>query len=207
MSTGPTLIETLTAEFFDNDIRIAVNTNLPGNTHSLRSDLARRKLGVGYERSRRSQGIRAARPDRQHAVIGRNHVAITRKQKRAFLISHYQERFQMPKDFVGAPFLTQFDCGPFEIAMILFELAFESGQQRESISGCTREPGQNFVVVETAHFLRARLHNGLAYRYLAIAGHRHTTFATHKQNGRAADSGIMVLTHLAKEHYRNCRER
>ena len=57
----------------------------------------------------------------------------------------------MPKHFVGAPFLTQFDCGPFEIAMILFELAFESGQQRESISGCTREAGQNFVSAFTLY--------------------------------------------------------
>ena len=69
MSAGPTLIETLTAQFFDNDIRVAVNTNLSCDTHRLRSDLAGRELGVRYERSRRSQGVGPAGPDRQHAVI------------------------------------------------------------------------------------------------------------------------------------------
>ena len=101
----------------------------------------------------------------------------------------------MPKHFVGAPFLTQFDCGPFEIAMILFELAFESCQQRKSIPGGTREPSQNFVVVQTPHFPGARFHDGFAYGDLAIASHGHTTFATHKQNGRAADSGSIVRAH------------
>lgn len=74
----------------------------------------------------------------------------------------------MAQHLVGAPFFTELDRRAFEIAVILFELAFETREQRERVACGSREPRQNLIVVESPDFFGRSLHDRLAERYLPV---------------------------------------
>ena len=56
----------------------------------------------------------------------------------------------MTQDLVGAPFLAEFDRRSFEVAMILFEFAFEPRQERKSVGGSSRKTRKNTIVIKPA---------------------------------------------------------
>src|SRR5215469_14785957 len=94
----------------------------------------------------------------------------------------------MTQKLVGAPFLRQFDSGAAEVAVILVELALESAEKRESVSGRAGKSGENFVLIETANLLRAMLDDRVAKRDLPIAGHDNFVVAANAEYGGRADT-------------------
>src|SRR5438067_10753835 len=110
----------------------------------------------------------------------------------------------MAKDLVRPPLFTQFNRRAIEIAVVLFELAFEASQQRECISGRSRKAGENLVVVKAPYFSRARLHHSFTHRHLAIAGHRHLAIAANQKNGRAPYDWRFFLAHEWNETIGTC---
>ena len=62
---------------------------------------------------------------------------------------------------------------------MLLELGLEAREEREGVGGRAREARQHAVVVQLAHLARARLHDRLAERHLAVARHRHLAAVAH----------------------------
>src|ERR1700741_2609036 len=79
----------------------------------------------------------------------------------------------MAQYLVSTPFLAELYRGPFEIAVILFELAFEPRQQCKGISGLPGKPCQNLIVLKPPHLPGAGFHNRLTHCHLAVAGKCH----------------------------------
>ena len=73
---------------------------------------------------------------------------------------------------VGAPVLCQLHRRAHQVALMLFELAFEALEQRKGVGRAAGESGQDLVVVEPAHLARAGLDDDGAQRDLAVAAER-----------------------------------
>src|SRR5262249_26365998 len=95
----------------------------------------------------------------------------------------------MAQVLISAPFLTEFDGGSLELAVVLLQFAFKPGKESESIRSGAGESGDNAVVEETAHFARVALHYRMLESDLTIAGHSYMIVPPHGKNGRAADNG------------------
>ena len=101
----------------------------------------------------------------------------------------------MAQHLVGAPFFAEFDRRALEIAVILFELAFEARQQRKRVACCSRKPGQNLIVVESPDFLGAGFHDSLAERHLPVSGECDVSVFPYEEDGSATHP-IVFFPHV-----------
>src|SRR5687768_8833554 len=99
----------------------------------------------------------------------------------------------MPQHLVSAPIFTELDGGALEVAVILFQFAFETRQERKSVGGGSSESGEYTVVVKTTDLFRAGFHDGFAEGHLAIARQCNMIVFTDKQHGGAANVGSFIL--------------
>ena len=108
--------------------RVLAASKFPGVqlTHIFNRDVARRQIGMLRQGPGRCQRIRASGTDCQYSIIGRDDVSIARQKERTLAIGNDQKRFQMPKYFIRAPFLTELDGCALEISVILLEFTFEA---------------------------------------------------------------------------------
>src|SRR5690606_6951993 len=58
-----------------------------------------------------------------------------------------------------------------EVALVLFQLGFESLEQGEGIGGATGKTSDYLAVVQAAYLSGIAFHNGVAKGYLAITAH------------------------------------
>ena len=70
-------------------------------------------------------------------------------------------------------------------APVLVELSFEALEEGERVGGAAGEAGEDGVVVQAAHFLRAALDHHVAQRHLPVAAQGDRRAAAHGENGRA----------------------
>jgi hypothetical protein len=126
--------------------------------------LPRQRLGSRH-------GVRPPGSNRDHPVVGLDQVAVAGKKIGGLHVHHEQHRFEAAQDPVGAPVLHELDSRPFEIPSMLFELGFETGEQRKGICGRAGEAGQDPAVVQLPDLPGAVLHNSVAEADLAVAGH------------------------------------
>src|SRR5258708_6982513 len=77
-----------------------------------------------------------------------------------------EHRLEPPQDAVGAPVLRQLDRRAHQVALVLLELRFEALEERERVGRAAGEAGQDAVLVDTSHLLRAALDHDLAERHL-----------------------------------------
>ena len=80
-----------------------------------------------------------------------------------------------------------FDGRPLKISVILFEFAFKSRQQRESVGGGSREAGKYTIVVEAANLFGVGFHDGFAQRYLAVTRECYVFTFANQQHSSAAN--------------------
>src|SRR5258705_2724413 len=71
------------------------------------------------------------------------------------------------------------------MSLVLLQLGFETFEQRERVSRCTRKACKHLVVVEPAYLFCCRLDDDVAERYLTVAAERDRPIPAHRQNGRA----------------------
>src|SRR5687768_7218760 len=93
----------------------------------------------------------------------------------------------MPQDFVGTPFLAEFDRCAFKISVVLLQLALKSGKQRKRVGGGACKSGKNTVVIKTTDLFGARLHDGFAESNLTVAGECYMIALTNQQHCGAAN--------------------
>ena len=120
-------------------------------------------------------------------LVGLDHVAVAADDVGVLGVGHQQQRFQMAQDAVGAPLLGQFDDGARQVAVVLLELGFEAGEQREGVGGGAGETGQDLVVVEAAELAGGGFQHFLAEGDLAVAGHDDLAVAADAEDGGRAD--------------------
>src|SRR4029453_10660174 len=157
------------------------------------------QVGVGDERAGGGQRVGAARADADQAVVRLDDVARSRHDERVLAIGHRQERLQPPQDTVGAPILGQLHRRPRQVTPMLLELRLEAGEEGERIGGGPGEARHHTVLVELADFPCAGLDDGRADRDLAVAGDRHLTPVTDRddRSGREAPRR-RVRSHFAR---------
>lgn len=188
------------AQFFDDDLLIRIDADVARDPQTFDGDVARAQLGVREQGARGGEGVGAARSDGERAIlfVGRDHVAVAGEQEGASLVGDDEQGFEVAQNLVSAPLLAQLDGGAFEIAVILFELTLEACEQREGVRARAREPGKDTLVIESSHFARRALHHGVAERDLPVAGHRDARAAPDEQDGRAAQTRLLIVSlHVA----------
>ena len=94
--------------------------------HRLLGDVARVERRCAARARGGGQRVRAARADRDDAVVRLDEVAGARQQERRLRVRDDQHRLETAQHAVGAPVLRELDGRPLEIAAILFELRLES---------------------------------------------------------------------------------
>src|SRR5882672_2989661 len=94
----------------------------------------------------------------------------------------------MAKHFVGAPFLAQLDRRALEVSMVLFQLAFESRQQRKSVGGGPGEARQYSIVIQAADLPGVGFHDRFAQRDLAVTSKCDLSIFADEQHGSAANA-------------------
>jgi hypothetical protein len=157
---------------FDDVGQIGIDAQLAGDGQRFLDDFGRRQFGVFLQRLGGGLGVDAARADRADAVFGFEHVAIAGDDQGRFAVGHQQHRFQAAQHAVGAPVLGQFDRGAQQVALVLFQLAFEAVEQGEGVGGAAGEAAQHLALVQLAHLARRALHDDIAQRDLAVAAER-----------------------------------
>ena len=144
-------------------------------------------VGVPRQRLRRRQRIRAARSNRDDPVVGLDQIAVAREQERHCGVHDDQHRLEPAQQPIGPPVLRELDGRSLEVAAILFELGLEARKQRERIGRRAGKAGQNPVVVELADLPGGLLHDRVAERDLAVAGHDRLAAMPHGQHRRRVE--------------------
>src|SRR6185369_1937632 len=130
----------------------------------------------------------AARADREHALLGLEHVAHSGDDERVLAVGDGEHRLEPAQDAVGAPVLGELHGGAHQVALVLVELRLEALEQREGVRGAAGEAGEDAVLIKAAHLLRAALHDDVAERHLPVAAERDLAVAAHGKNGGAVTS-------------------
>jgi hypothetical protein len=78
---------------------------------------------------------------------------------------------------------------------MFFQFGFQALEQREGIGRRAREPGDNFVVRQAAHFARIGFQHLIAEGYLAVAGDDDLAVLAHSQNGCAVPGFRIMCAH------------
>src|SRR5215216_3635451 len=102
----------------------------------------------------------------------------------------------MAQNLVCAPLFAQFDRRTLEIAVILFEFALETSQQREGIAGCSGETSENLVVIKAPNLLGTRFHHGFAHRHLPVSSESYVGILPDEQHRRTANP-ICLFVHVS----------
>ena len=70
---------------------------------------------------------------------------------------------------------------------MLLELRLEALEERKRIGGAAGEAGENPVMVQAPHLLRATFDDHIAEGHLTVAAQRHRVPAAHGKDGRAME--------------------
>ena len=101
------------------------------------------------------------------------------KNECALGIRYDQQRFQVAKRAVLAPFLSQLDRGFLQIARKLLKFPFEPLKKRNRIGRRASKTSYDLVVVKTAGLSRRVLHHVVAHGHLAIGDQHHSVVLAH----------------------------
>src|SRR5207237_6011595 len=116
------------------------------------------------------EGISATRADGDKPVVRFNKVSVARDQKGILFVGYNHYRFQMAQRSIGPPVFCQFDRSPAKVSMKLLQLGLETREQSETVGGRPSKPRNDLVVVEPPDLLCTVFDDGIAQRYLSIAG-------------------------------------
>src|SRR5450631_2439489 len=105
----------LSVQFFDRNLVVGVDTDLPGDAEGLFRNIASRKLCVLKESARRRQSILSATADGDNALIRFNDVAGTADQECLLQIGDYEQSFEIPQHLVSPPILGKFHRGSAQV--------------------------------------------------------------------------------------------
>src|SRR4029453_4797379 len=126
-------------------------------------------------------------------------VARPRDDERVLAVGHRQECLQPPQDTIGAPVLGQLHRRPRQVTPMLLELRLEAGEEGERVGGGSGEAGHHAVLVELADLPRSGFDDGGAERDLPVAGDRHLTPVTDRDDrGSREAPRRRVRSHLAR---------
>src|SRR5450830_175794 len=125
---------------FDDVGKVGVDAQLAGDGQRFLDDVSRGQFRVLEQGLGGGLGVYAARTDGADAVFRFQYVAVARDDQGRFGVSHQQHRFQAAQHAVGAPVLGHLDRGAQQVALVLFQLAFEAVEQGEGIGGPPAKP-------------------------------------------------------------------
>src|SRR5687767_486093 len=101
----------------------------------------------------------------------------------------------MAEHLVSAPLFAQLDRRAFEITVILFELGFKAREQRKRVACCSRETGQNLIVVESPDLFGAGFHDSLAEGHLPVSSECDVSVFPYKEDSSATHP-IVFFPHV-----------
>jgi hypothetical protein len=165
---------------------VGVDADVGRDVQAALDDLARRQVGIVEQRARCRLGVGPARPDRDQAVLGLDHVAVAGDHEGVLVVRHCQQRLQPAQRAVGAPVLREFHRRPHHVSGVLLQHALEAFEQRERVGGSAGEAGQDAVMVDAPDLARVALHHRVPERHLPIAAERDLAIATDADDGGSA---------------------
>src|SRR5690606_24179611 len=175
---------------FDGVILVGVDADIAGNHQRLLDDIDGAQFGVLDQGARRRLGVGAAAADGDNAVFGFEHIAVAGDDQRMLAIGHGQHGFETAQHAVGAPVLGEFDGRAQQIALMFFQLGFETLEKRKRIGRAAGKTGEDPFLVQLAHLARAGLDDDIAERDLTIATEGDAVAAPHREDG-----GAVILLH------------
>jgi hypothetical protein len=98
----------------------------------------------------------------------------------------------MPEVLVRSPIFTQFDRGPFELSLKLFQFSFEPRQKRKRVSCSAGKPYKHAPVHQTPYFSGVSLNYGFTKCYLSVSGHGYFSVAVDQQYSGRANARVSV---------------
>ncbi|MNN15449.1 hypothetical protein D3C81_1285530 [compost metagenome] len=141
-------------------------------------DFPGRQVGFFQQRAGGSLGVGATGAHGDQAVLRLYHVAVAGDDQRGVFVGNCQHGFEAAQGAVGAPFFGEFDGGANQMALVFFQLAFETFEKGKGVSRGTGKTGEDFAVVQATDFLGVAFHHGIAERNLAVAAHDDFAVAT-----------------------------
>ena len=148
-------------------------------------------FGVGHQRARGGERVRAAGADGEDAVVGLDDVAGAGDDEAVLLVDDDEQRLEPAEHAVAAPVLGQLDRGAREVVRIALELLLELLEEREGVGRGAGEAGEHLAAAQRAHLLRVRLHDRLADGHLTVAADRDAAIAADGEDG----GGVEGLEH------------
>src|SRR4030095_541746 len=177
----PLMSEGLSFQRLYRSLVIRIDAKIGRNGERFLHDLARAELVVLQQRLRGALRERPARADRDHALLGLQHVAHAGDDERMLAVGHRKHGLEPAQDAIGAPVLGKLHRRAHEVALVLVELGLEALEQREGVGGAAGEAGEDALLVEAAHLLRAALDHHIAERHLAVAAERDLAVAARRK--------------------------
>src|SRR5689334_8806040 len=107
------------SEFFDDQLAVRVDADVGGDGHRVLDDGSRVERAVLDEGARRGKGVRSARSNPHHAVVGLDEVAGAGEEIHRARIGDEQHRLETPQRTIGAPVARQLDGRSLEVAAML----------------------------------------------------------------------------------------
>jgi uncharacterized protein YndB with AHSA1/START domain len=146
-------------------------------------DVGRAQLGRGQERARRCLRVGPARPDGGQIVVRLDDVTVARENQNPLLAGDKEPRFELAEESIAAPLARQLNRRASGIAMVVLELALETFEEGESVSGGARKADEDFVVKEAPDLAGAGLHHQLAHGHLTVGAHGDYAVPAHREDG------------------------
>src|SRR5580698_7368291 len=101
------------------EVSISIDANLARDAHRFHGEVFHSQLGVFDQRASGGQSISTSGTYRAEPIVGLDYVAVTGKQERALTVGHNQQRLQMAKGAIFAPFLGELDGRLLQVAGML----------------------------------------------------------------------------------------
>jgi hypothetical protein len=85
-------------------------------------------------------------------LLGLNHVAVAGDDQRGVFVGDREHGFEAAQGAVGSPFFGEFYGSTNQVALMLFQLAFETFEEGKGVGGGTGKTGEDLPVVQAANF-------------------------------------------------------
>src|SRR5262245_21471741 len=181
---------------------IRVDAEIRSDGKGLLDDVARTELGVLEQRPGRALRIGPARADRDHPLLGLEHVAHAGDDERMLTVGDGEHGLEAAQDAVGTPVLGELHRGAHEVALVLVELGLEALEQGERVGGAAREAGEDAILVEAPHLFGAALDHDVAEGDVAVAAERDHAVAAYREDGVAVELFHSDLLKKSKDEAR-----
>src|ERR1700682_2632784 len=116
-------------QLLNRKVSVGVNTKFAGDAHSFQAEILCAQLGMLEHSACCSHRKTPAGADRAKAIVRLDYISIAGQKKSTLAIGNDQQRLEVTKRTVLAPFLGQFHRGFRKVSGVFLELALKTLKQ------------------------------------------------------------------------------